>query len=265
MEENTQEQQPEELKPPVLQQNITLSDALSGVFTEPSETFTSVKHSTKSTYWVIPLIILAVITSLASFLVLNDEELSSEIRKKQTEAVKERFEKAVKEGKMTREQADEQLEKTQNAMGGGIFVVIGIAGGFFSVVIFFFVKTLIYWGGFKIFKGTGTFINVMNVLGLASIITSIQMLIDTALAIFTGRLFINIGPILLFTEEQLGNSLYKFVANFDLINIWYLIVLAIGLARVSHVKLSISIATVFVLWLIWITLTSFGPLNFFGG
>ncbi|HEY3250403.1 MAG TPA: YIP1 family protein [Ignavibacteria bacterium] len=263
MEENTQEPKPEE-SAPVLQPNIALSDALAGVFSEPGETFTEIRHSTRATYWIIPLIILAVITSLASFIVLNDEELSSEIKKKQTEAVKERLDKAVKEGKMTRAEADEQLEKTEKMFGGGIFVAIGIAGGFFSVVIFFFLKALIYWGVFKIFKGSGTFINVMNVLGLASIITSIQMILDTVLAIFTGRLFVNIGPVLLFTEEQLGSSMYKFVANFDLINIWYLIVVAIGLSKVSHVKLSISVIVVFALWLIWVLFTSFGPLNFFG-
>jgi Yip1 domain len=267
MEANTQNQpeQPETTTAPVNQPDISLSDALAGVFSEPGETFTSVRHSTKATYWIVPLIILALITAFSSFIVLNDEELSSEIKKKQTDAMKERFDKAVKEGSMTREQADEQLEKTEQMFSGSMFMVFGMIGGLFSVIVFFFVKALVYWGVLKIFKGTGTFVNMMNVLGLASIITSIQMIIDTVLAIFPGRLFVNIGPILLFTEEQLGSSMYKFVANFDFINIWYLIIAGIGVAKVSHVKLSTSLIVVFVLWLIWVIATSFGPLKFIGG
>ena len=265
MEENNQQSpQPESIPAITQQQDISLTDALSGVFTEPGNTFTDIKNSSKKTYWVIPIIILAIVTSLASFIVLNDEELSSEIKKNQIEAMKERFDKAVKEGQMTREQANEQLESTQKMFGGNMFIIFGILGGFFSVLLFFFLKALVYFGVFKIFKGTGTYLNMLNVLGIASVITSIQILIDSVLAIFTGRLFVNIGPVLLFTQEQLGKEMFTFIANFDLINIWYLVIASIGLAKVSNVKTSTSLVTVFVLWLIWILLTSFGPLNFFG-
>jgi len=260
--ENNQEQ---EFVPPAAPlQNISLSDCLAGVFSEPGSTFTEVKNSTRGSYWVWPMIILAVITALSAFIVMNDEELSSEIKTLQSKAMKEKLDEAVKSGAMTREQADEQIEKTQKFMGGGMMAVFGIVGGVVSVLIFFLVKGLIYWGGFKIFKGSATFLNILNVLGIASIITSIQMIIDTVLAIFMGKLYVNIGPVLLFTEEAVGKSMYKFIANFDLINIWYLIVISIGFAKVSNLKSSISFPMVFGLWLIWIVLTSFVTTSFLG-
>ena len=263
--EGSQEEQTPDFVPPVTNiQNISLSDSLAGVFSEPGETFTEIKKSTKGSYWIWPIIILAVITALSSFIVMNDEELSSEIKTTQSKAMKEKLDDAVKSGQMTREQADEQIEKAQSMMGGGLFAVIGVAGGVISILIFFFVKGLIYWGGFKIFKGTATFVNIMNVLGIASIITSIQMILDTVLAIFTGRLYINIGPVLFFTEEAVGKSMYKFIANFDLINIWYLVIIAIGFAKVSDLKSSVTFPMVFGLWLIWVILTSFVTTSFLG-
>lgn len=269
MEENNPDNKQEEQSPEVpsttsAPQNISLSDAIAGVFSEPGNTFTEVKASSKSNYWVWPLIILALITALASYIVLRDEDLSSEIKKMQTDVVKEKLDKEVKSGSMTREQADEQLEKTNKMFGGGMFVVFGILGGFFTVIIFFFLRSLVYWGAFKIFKGNGTFVNIMNVLGLASIITSVQAILNTVLAIFTGKLFINIGPVLLFTQEQLGKDMFKFVASFDLISLWCLAVIAIGCAKVSNLKSSVTFPVVYGLWLLWTVLTSFVTTSFIG-
>src|SRR3990172_3917600 len=260
-----EEQKTPDFVPPVTNiQNISLSDSLAGVFSEPGETFTEIKKSTKGSYWIWPIILLAVITALSSFIVMNDEELSSEIKTTQSKAMKEKLDDAVKSGQMTREQADEQIEKAQSMMGGGMFAVIGVAGSVISVLIFFLVKSLVYLGGFKIFKGTASFVNILNVLGIASIITSIQMILDTVLAIFTGRLYINIGPVLFFTEEVVGKSMYKFIASFDLINIWYLVIIAIGFAKVSDLKSSVTFPMVFGLWLIWVILTSFVTTSFLG-
>ncbi|MFI5211574.1 MAG: Yip1 family protein [Ignavibacteria bacterium] len=245
--------------------DITLGDAMAGVFSEPGDTFASVKKSQKKNYWLLPLLIVIIISILSSFLVLRDEELSAEIKDKQKAAMQERIDKAVKEGKMSKEDADKQLEQSQKFMSGGMMMVFGVIGSFFAVVIFFFLKGLIYWGSVKIFKGTAGFKDVLNVLGLAGLITSIQLIIDTVLAVLTGKLLTNIGPVLLFTEESVGKSMYKLIANFDLINIWYLVIVGIGLAKVSDLNSNKTIPLVFGLWIIWILLSSFGPLSFLMG
>jgi hypothetical protein len=245
--------------------DITLGDAMAGVFSEPGDTFASVKKSQKKNYWLLPLLIVIIISILSSFLVMRDEELSAEIKDKQKAAMQEQIDKAVKEGKMSKEDADKQLEQSQKFMSGGMMMVFGVIGSFFAVVVFFFLKGLIYWGSVKIFKGTAGFKDVLNVLGLAGLITSIQLIIDTVLAVLTGKLLTNIGPVLLFTEESVGKSMYKLIANFDLINIWYLVIVGIGLAKVSDLNSTKTIPLVFGLWIIWILLSSFGPLSFLMG
>jgi hypothetical protein len=267
MEENNEqsEQQAETQRVQEAQDNISLGDAMAGVFSEPGETFSSVKRSLKKNYWLVPLIIVLAVSILSSILVLRDEELVSAIKDKQKIAMKERFDEAVKDGKMTREQANEQIEGAEKMMTGSMFVIFGIISSVVLTLIFFFLKALIYWGGLKIFKGSGTYTDMMNVLGLASVITAIQLIVDTALAIFTGKLLVNIGPVLLFTEEAVGKSMYTFIANFDLINIWYLVVVGIGLAKASSLKSAMTVQFLFALWMVWVLLTSFGPFGMFIG
>ncbi|MEO8512960.1 MAG: YIP1 family protein [Ignavibacteria bacterium] len=246
-------------------ESISLGDAMAGIFSEPGSTFESVKASAKKNYWLIPILILIAVSLLSSFLVTHDEELLSEIKTQQKEAIKKRMDEAVKDGKMTREQADQQIEKTENMFGGGMFVIFGMIGSVVGVLLIFFLKALLYWGGLKLFKGSAGYGDIMNVLGLTSLIMAIQLIVDTVLAIVMGKLMMNIGPVLLFSENSVGKSMFTFIANFDAITIWYSVIVGIGLAKVSNLKSSVTIPFVFALWLIWVLLTSFGPFGMFMG
>lgn len=246
-------------------ENISLGDAMAGVFSEPGNTFTAVKSSQKKNYWLIPLLILIAVSIISSFLVTNDEELVSELKTQQKEAVKKQLDQQVKDGKLTQEQADQQMEQTDKMFGGTMLVVFGIIGSVFVVLIFFFMKALIYWGGLKIFSGIAGFSDIMNVLGLTALITAIQLIVNTVLAVLTGKLMMNIGPVMFVTKETMSKEIYGLIANFDLINIWYLIIVGIGLAKVSNLKSSVTMPFVFVLWIIWVLLTSFGPFGMFVG
>lgn len=243
------------------QSEVLLGDAMAGIFTEPGATFSLVKQSAKKNYWLVPLLILMIVGILSSFLVLRDEELSSQVREKQKTAMKEQFDKAVKEGSMTREEADKKMEQSQKFVGGSMMIIFGAVGTFFVTLIFFFLRSLVYWGSLKILKGQVSFREVMNVVGLSGLITSIQLIVDTVLAIFTGRLMANIGPVLLINEETFGSSMLRFIANIDLLNFWYLVILGIGLAKVSGLDSKKTIPLAIGLWLVWVLLTSFGPLS----
>lgn len=244
---------------------ISIGDAMAGIFSEPAETFTSVKVSAKKNYWLIPMMILIAVSMISSYLVTHDEELVSEIKTQQKEAVKKRLDEAVKDGKMTREDANQQIEQTEKMFGGGMFVVFGLIGSVVGVLVIFFLKALIYWGLLKLFKGAASYVDIMNVLGLTALITAIQLIIDTVLAILMGKLMMNIGPVLFFSQESLGKNMFSFVANFDLITIWYSVIVGIGIAKVSNLKIGVTIPFVFILWLIWVLLTSFGPFSMFMG
>lgn len=246
--------------------NISLSDAMSGVFTEPGVTFTEVGKSTKRNYWVVPIIILIIVTIASSFFVMRDEELSSEIKEKQKVAVKERFDEAVKKGSMTQEQANEQMEKMDKFFdkSSPFFIISTTLFPAITIILLFFIKGIIYWGGLKILKAQIGYMMVICVLGLTSLIDSIQTLIGTVLAIITGKLRANIGLGLLFTEEAVGKNLMKLFGHIDVFNIWYFIVLGIGFAMAGKINTSKSLILVFGLWIIWVLLTSFLNIGFLG-
>ena len=248
------------------QENITVSDAMAGVFTEPGNTFEAVKQSTKKNYWIVPIIILILISLVASYLVLHDDELYSEIKSKQITAVRERMETAVKEGKMTQDQMNENMDKMEKGFNrsGPLFIVSSTIGPVVAIFFALFVSGLAFWGATKLFKGTATYMKVLSVLGLASVIESVQTIINTAMAIFMGRMQANIGPILLFGKDDLSSSMTQRVSHFDLLNIWFFIIVGIGLAKVSNLKSSATIPVTFLLWLVWVCITSFMRLPFFG-
>jgi hypothetical protein len=265
MDENLENNTEEQILPSAPEPDISSSDAMTGVITEPGETFESVKKSTKRSYWVWPTIIFIVITLISTFLVMRDDELYSDIKTKQTQAMKERFEEQVKAGKMSQEQMNEAMDRMDKGFNRSspFFIVSTTIGPAISVLLILFLKGLIIWLIFKAFKGTASYMLVICVLGLGNIIQAMQSIIDTVLAILMGRLQANIGPALLFTAENIGDPLFKFMSHFDLFNIWYLIVIGIGLAKVSNLKSSVSVSAIFVLWLVWVALTSFLKIPFF--
>ena len=248
-------------------EELSVTDAIAGVFTEPGDTFEGVKASPKKNYWILPIIILIVISITSAFLVTHDEELYSQIKGKQTKAAKERFDEAVKSGKMTQEKANEQMDQMDKGFNKSnpIFLVFTIAGPIVSTFIIFFFRGAVFFGVTKLFKGTAGFMSILSVLGLASIIDSIQTIIDTVLAIVMGKLQVNIGPVLLVNAESVGENIYKFLAHLDIFNFWFFAVIAIGLARVSNIKTTQMMPVVFGLWLLWVCITSFLKIPFMMG
>jgi len=257
----------DEAQPAEVAEAISFSTALTGVFFSPGDTFEQVRVSSKKNYWIVPIILFILLSVASTFLVFRDAELSSEIKSKQTEAMKKRFDQQVKEGKMSQEQANDNMEKMQKGFdqSNPIFYVFTIAGPIITIFILFFIEGGIILGALKIFKGTGTYMKILSVLGLTSIISSVQVIIDTFLAIIMGKLNAGIGPTLILTSEGVGENLYKFLGHFDILTIWYVAVISIGLAKVSNLKNAQTVPLIFGLWLIWCLVTSFSNFAFFGG
>src|SRR6266540_1968446 len=107
MDENKTEMPDDMYEAPEVHEDISVTDAMTGVLSAPGETFEEVKLSSKKNYWLVPMIILIVVSIASSFLLFNDDELASQIRDKQKKAMVENMEKKVKEGSMSQEQMNE--------------------------------------------------------------------------------------------------------------------------------------------------------------
>lgn len=265
MEENKTEMPDDMYEAPEVHEDISVIDAMTGVLSSPGETFEEVKLSTKKNYWLLPMLILIVISIASSFLLFNDDELASQIRDKQKKAMLENMEKKVKDGSMSKEQMNEALEKSEKFMSksGPFFYVSITLFPAIGIIIIFLLKGLILWGGTKIFKGTASFGNILSVLGLAGIIDSIVTIVNIVLSIVMGRL-VSVGPALVVTAASVGENMNKFLGHLDVLGIWYIVVVAIGLGKVANISSAKSFSLVFVLWLLYVLVTSFANLGLFG-
>ena len=158
MEDNNTNIPEEQSDAPEVHEDISVTDAMTGVFSSPGETFEEVKLSSKKNYWLLPMIILIVISVASSFLLFNDDELSSQIRDKQKKAMVENMEKKVKEGSMSKEEMNDRIEKSEKFMNksGPFFYVSITLFPAIGIFVVFLLRGLIFWGGTKIFGGSGS-------------------------------------------------------------------------------------------------------------
>ena len=239
-------------------ETLTKSDAVAGIFTEPGNTFSIIAASAKQHYWVLPVIIFIVVNLISAFLFFSDEQLVTKVMDKQLQKVEQRMEENVKSGKMTQEEADVALEQTEKFMNpkSVFFLITGYGSGVVLPFILMFALSLVYLIALKILKADFDYVNILNVIGLSFIILAIGKILDVVISILTGDInTISLG--LLFNEGSVGESLYKLMSSLDVFVIWFLILVAIGLSKISGIKSSVSYILVFGIWIVWILITSF--------
>lgn len=239
-------------------ETLTKSDALAGIFIEPRITFSTIAGSAKKHYWVLPIIIFIIVNLISAFLFFSDEELVSKVMDKQFQKVEQRMEENVKSGNMTQEEADLALEQTEKFMNpkSVFFLITGYGSGVVLPFVLLFVLSLVYLIALKILKAEFDYVNILNVIGLSFVILAIGKILDVVISILTSDInTISLG--LLFSEESIGDSLYKLMSSLDLFAIWFSILVAIGLSKISGIKSSVSYILVFGIWIVWILITSF--------
>jgi hypothetical protein len=239
-------------------QSLSKTDAIAGVFTEPGKTFSTIALSEKQHYWVFPVIAFIIINLISAFLFFSDEELVSKVMEKQFQKVEQKMEEKVKSGDMTQEEADIALEQTEKFMNPDsiFFLITGYGSGVVLPFILLFVLSLVYLIALKILKADFNYVNILNVIGLSFIVLAIGKILDVVISILTGDIStISLG--LLFSEDGVAESIYKLFMSIDVFTIWFMVLIAIGLSKISGIKSGVSYFFVFGIWIIWILITSF--------
>lgn len=244
--------EPEELT------SLTKMEAITGVITEPGNTFESISKNKTKHYWVVPIIIFIVANLIAMVLFYADQELYSTVISKQRKNLEERFDKSVKEGKMTQEQKSMAMEQAEKFMDpkSPFAIAIALGASVIGPFIIMVLVSVIYLVCFKIIKAGFEFTNILNVVGLTFIISSIAKILETVLSILIGNVT-NFSPAFLFSEEKFGNTVYNLISKVDLFSIWALIVTSIGLTIIGKVKTKVMYFFVFGLWMIWSLISAF--------
>jgi ABC-type multidrug transport system fused ATPase/permease subunit len=239
-------------------QELSQMDAISGIFTEPGNTFNTIMKFPKRNFWLLPVIILVLTSIVSSFLFFSDAELVSKMMDKQKMKMREKMQESVKEGKMSQQQANEAIERAEKFMdpNGLFFKITGFAGAVVAPFIMLFVLSVIYMLLLKMFKANFEFTNILNVVGLSLIVSAIGSIIGIVLSIVMGDLT-SVGLALAFKADAVGETFHGLFMKLDVFTIWFYVLVAIGLVRVAKIKPVISYSIVFGLWVIWLVITTF--------
>jgi hypothetical protein len=210
---------------------LSHSDKMIGVFTEPAKTFfLTSKFPPRTKDWVIPVLILFFIAAIIRIIAMTNEEVYFEAKKQGIE----RIEKMVESGMMTREQADEAIDAIDQQMAfmnGPVGWVITIA----TTLIFGFIVIIIIVGIYYLLikfllKGEGTFSSALVAIGLTTYISILQIIIGGILTMLLGKMIMDTSLASLIGSDKTTVTGWL-LAKVDPISIWGYIILGIGFAK----------------------------------
>lgn len=233
---------------------LSHTDKLVGVFTEPGNTFAEMaKFPPKVIDWLIPVILLIVIAALSNFVLMSNPTIKYNIIQKQMEQVEKQFDEMVKSGQMTQEQADTQLERTrefmENQAGAGmIFQVVGII-----VVIFivFFVVSGVFFLVIKFgLKGEGTYSSAMVGYGLPFYISIVQLILIVIISWVMDRYLTGTSVAAFLDMDVQASFAAMLLSKVDPFSIWFYAVISIGFAKMfKSISTAKYMLTVFGMWI----------------
>lgn len=217
---------------------LSFSDKFVGVFTEPTATFESIsKFKVKTIDWLIPLLISCVIIAAGNIIRMNNPAIKAstiEITRAQQE---KQIAKYVQEGKITREQADKQLEQTEKFMNTPLYLIISTGGAMIGMFVFFFVFALVYFVfGKFIFHGTGTFTSALPALGLTQLIGAISSILAIILSVLYNKTISDGSLASIINFSQVNSPLYLILGILDAFMIWATVAQSIGLSKMYKTK-----------------------------
>ncbi len=225
--------------PPSPEGNVTMVQRIINVFTNPSVAFKAVKEKPR---WVLPVIIVLVLT-LIMMIFLNPIIVKEQ---------KERTITAMEDRGMRQEQIDTALEQSQKFMKY-FSLPLAIIGTLVSLLIsaavwMFVSKTIL--------GGSSLYSQMLEVSAYSSLITSLGGFIKLPIMLQKETINVHFSLATFMPDSAKDTFMYKFLVNTDLFNIWSIVVLCIGIAVVSGLKVKKVWPVVVAIMVIWYLATA---------
>ena len=238
---------------------MSLGGRFVNIFVAPAEVFDEVKTSpSRVANWLVPLVAVTLLGMIYTMILFSQPAVVQQIR----EAQDKKFQQMVAAGKLTRQQADQQQAMIEKYMTPGFLKVVTGLGAIVTQIAMLFLVALIIWMlGTKAFNGAFDYAKSLEVVGLSTLITIPGLIISLLLAVIYGNQHMTPGPVLLVSHFDPSNKVHLLLSAFNVMSIWYIAVLAIGLARLSGVSFLKAALWGFGFWGVF----TFGPILIFGG
>lgn len=244
--------EPETQPPPVeapAPPTTSLLSRLTNVFVAPGEVFDEVSASPHRTgNWLVPVLLSCLMGIVFSVVAFSQETIVHDLRAAQEKAVQDQ----VDAGKMSQAQADQAIQAMQRFMSPTVMMLFGSVASVFASFAWLFFLALCLWGvGLLVFKARFGYLKAAEVCGLAQMIGVLGALITMLLVLWKGNLQMTLGPALLIPEFDPSNKTHLLLAALNVMSLWEMAVLAIGLAKISGTSFLKSALWIFVPWVLF--------------
>lgn len=218
------------------------------VFAIPGDVFEEVRatHGT-ATNWLVPALIGSIVGILVAVVMFSQPAIRQQLREKQEQAL----EQQVKDGKLTRQQADQAIAVIEKFTGPTMMAIFGSVG---AVVAGF--ARLFWWGlvlwllGRWFLKARFGYMKAVEVAGLASMITVLGMIVSMLLIVNLGKMFSTPSLALAVSDFDEKNKSHLLLGAVNVFNFWLIGVLGAGLARLAGVPFLRAVFVVLGYWIV---------------
>lgn len=230
---------------------------LLNVFAVPGDVFDDIKHSRRSLgTWLVPILIACVVGVVSSVILFSQPNIRQGIRDmqgKQMEKQSQAIQKQVDAGKIEQAKADATIKAMEKAMeftsspvflkiaGSAGAVVISTLRVFWWALVIWLISVLILKSGVPYWKA-------VEVAGLSTMVSTLGAIATLLLQVNLGRSNATISPALAMTDFDPTNKLHLVLGALNLVQIWMLILLGIGLSRLANVPFGRVGLFVFLFW-----------------
>jgi hypothetical protein len=203
------------------------------VFAVPGEVFDDVKRSaTAPGSWLAPILLACVVGTISTLILFSRPEILQEMRGTRAKAMQQQVEK----GKITQAQADEAMVMVEKFTTPTILKVSGVVGALaVSFVRVFWWAFALWLLALLLLRARVPYLKALEVTGLASLIGTLGMLVTLLLQINFGRSTATPSLALAVSDFDPSNKMHLVLGALNLVQVWMVLVLGLGLARLTGV------------------------------
>ena len=230
----------------------SLLSRLTNVFAAPGEVFDEVKSRPPKAFdWLGPLLLSCLAGVVFACVVFSQDRLLRPIIEAQEQAIQ----KQIDAGKMSKQQGQQAIDMIEKIMNPTLMKIFGSVGAVTGGFAISFLTALAVWLiGTKRFKGQFTYLQALEMTCLAGMINVLGTLVMMLLAVAMGHLNATPGPALFVQTFDEANRVHRLLAQCNVMTIWYVAVMALGLARLSGVRWGRAAAWAFGIWAVVVVL-----------
>ena len=224
----------------------SLTDRLTDVITAPADLYEEVKQSpVRASNWLVPWLIACVVTVIYMGIAFSQPPILRSTQEQRSKA----FQKQVASGKMTQAEADQRAAMVDRIMTPTVMAFFGAAMAVVASACALFLMAVALWLALKMFaESVPDYMKIVEVCGLALVIDIPQKIIRILLVLWKQNLLATVSPTLFLANPSVTNKRDIFLSMFDLVDLWWLAVLTIGVSKVASVSYRTAGMIVFGIW-----------------